>query len=173
MYEYLLDNGMTREEFRWFMEHGQKLKPHHIMGNDYYITNEHLVQRDGHLSPSGDVFGYYIITKQYYDRYRLPVMHTETNLANSEEAPAWLWKQWTNMVRLKQDGVPIVGFTWYSLIDQVDWDTALREDNGNINPLGLFDMDRNIRPVGEAYKTLVAQWRDLLPGESIFTGMDM
>ena len=31
-----------------------------------------------------------------------------------------------NMVRLTQDGVPINGFTWYSLTDQVDWDTALR-----------------------------------------------
>jgi hypothetical protein len=24
------------------------------------------------------------------------------------------------MVRLKQDGVPIIGFTWYSLTDQVE-----------------------------------------------------
>jgi len=71
------------------------------------------------------------------------------------------------MLRLKEDGVPIIGFTWYSLVDQVDWDTALREDNGHINPLGLFDMDRHIRPVGESYQRLVAQWRDILPGESL------
>lgn len=67
------------------------------------------------------------------------------------------------MLRLKQDGVPIIGFTWYSLTDQVDWDTALRENNGRVNPLGLFDLDRKIRPVGEAYRRLVAQWRDMLP----------
>ena len=48
----------------------------------------------------------------------------------------WLRKEWANMIRLKQDGIPIVGFTWYSLTDQVDWDTALREDNGRVNPLG-------------------------------------
>jgi hypothetical protein len=54
--------------------------------------------------------------------------------------------------------VPIVGFTWYSLIDQVDWDTALREDNGNINTLGMYDMDRNIRPLGEAYQKLIREW---------------
>ena len=28
-------------------------------------------------------------------------------------------------------------FTWYSLQDQVDWDTALRENNGRVNPLGF------------------------------------
>jgi len=31
-------------------------------------------------------------------------------------------------------GVPILGFTWYSLTDQVDWDTALRENAGRVNP---------------------------------------
>jgi beta-glucosidase len=48
----------------------------------------------------------------------------------------------------------------------VDWDTALREDNGHVNPLGLFDLDRKIRPVGQAYRKLVSQWRDILPAES-------
>jgi hypothetical protein len=42
----------------------------------------------------------------------------------------------------------MVGFTWYSLTDQVDWDTALREDNGRVNPCGLVDIDRKMRPVG-------------------------
>jgi hypothetical protein len=49
----------------------------------------------------------------------------------------------------------------------VDWDTALREQNGNVNPLGLFDLDRNIRAVGKAYKKLIADWRDVLPAQSV------
>ena len=167
MYEYLLDNGMTREEYHWFLDNGLGAKQHCVMGNDYYITNEHLVYPDGRVEPSGEIFGYYVITRQYFDRYHLPVMHTETNLRDAARAPAWLWKEWANMLRLKQDGVPIIGFTWYSLTDQIDWDTALREDNGNVNELGLYDLDRKIRPVGEAYKRLVAQWRDILPVESI------
>ena len=64
-------------------------------------------------------------------------------------------------------GVPMLGFTWYSLIDQVDWDSALRENNGNVNPLGLYDLDRNIRPVGRAYKKLIADWTNLLDAQSI------
>ena len=174
MYEYLTDNGLSRDEYHWFLTHGRAIKPYCIMGNDYYVTNEHLVPaEDGPIAPSGEIFGYYVITKQYFDRYHLPVMHTETNLANAERAPAWLWKEWANMVRLKQDGVPIIGFTWYSLTDQVDWDTALREDNGRVNPLGLYDLDRQIRPVGEAYRRLVAQWRDILPVESLCLDMTM
>ena len=45
MYEYLLDNGMTRDEYHFFL--GNNLKRHCIMGNDYYVTNEHRVSPDG------------------------------------------------------------------------------------------------------------------------------
>ena len=44
--------------------------PHCVMGTDYYATNEHLCCRDGTTMPSGEIFGYYVITRQYYDRYR-------------------------------------------------------------------------------------------------------
>ncbi|MFN2597214.1 MAG: family 1 glycosylhydrolase [Pyrinomonadaceae bacterium] len=168
MYLYLTDNGMTREEYEWFGEN--HVRASCVMGNDYYVTNEHLVEEDGSLKPSGEVFGYYVITHQYFQRYGLPVMHTETNLQDAERAPNWLWKEWANVHRLHQDGVPILGFTWYSLTDQVDWDTALREDAGRVNPLGLYDLDRKIRPVGEAYRTLIRQWRKFLPTQSYSLG---
>lgn len=163
MYQYLLDNGMTKEEYQWFRNNEVTAKC--IMGNDYYVTNEHMVHNDGSTSASGEIFGYYVITHQYFNRYRLPVMHTETNIKEPHSVD-WLKRQWANVYRLKQDGVPLVGFTWYSLIDQLDWDTALREDNGRVNELGLFDLNRKIRPVGIAYKELIHQWQDLLAKES-------
>ncbi len=168
MYEYLMDNGMTRDEYHFFLHYN--LKHNCIMGNDYYVTNEHRVSADGMTRAAGEVFGYDSITWQYYDRYRLPVMHTETNIAQGprgDEAVYWLWKQWANVLRVRNDGVPIVGFTWYSLTDQIDWDTALREQNGVINPVGLFDLGRNIRPVGEAHKQLVRDWAQVLPTQSV------
>jgi hypothetical protein len=97
-------------------------------------------------------------------------MHTETNMRegpNGDEAVQWLWKEWANVLRIRNVGIPTVGFTWYSLTDQVDWDTALREQNGNVNPLGLYDLDRNIRPVGRAYKKLISDWREVLPASSV------
>ena len=128
---------------------------------------------DGPVGPAGEIFGYYVITRQYFDRYHMPVMHTETNQRDggAQEAILWLRKQWANMLHLRDSGVPILGFTWYSLVDQVDWDSALREENNNVNPLGLYDLDRKIRPVGIAYKQLVETWRDILPMES--HGLDL
>jgi len=146
------------------------LREHCVMGNDYYVTNEHRVFADGRMTASGEVFGYDAITWQYYDRYRLPVMHTETNFCEGprgDEAVFWLWKEWANVLRVRNDGIPVVGFTWYSLTDQVDWDTALREDNRNVNALGLYDLDRRIRPVGEAYRKIVREWGGVLPTQSV------
>jgi beta-glucosidase len=168
MYEYLLGNGMTKEEYNWFLTH--RLKQHCILGNDYYYTNEHRVFADGHTEASGEVFGYSEITRQYFDRYGLPVMHTETNLREGprgDEAVQWLWKEWANVLRVRNVGIPTVGFTWYSLTDQTDWDTALRKVNNSICPVGLYDLDRNIRPVGAAYKKLIADWRSILPASSM------
>jgi hypothetical protein len=168
MYVYLMDGGMTAAEYRFFME--QSLKPHCILGNDYYVTNEHRVYADGHTGPAGEVFGYDALTWQYYDRYRLPVMHTETNHvegAKGDEAVYWLWKEWANVLHCRDAGVPIVGFTWYSLTDQVDWHIALREQTGHVHPVGLFDLERNIRPVGVAYRQLIEDWREVLPTESV------
>ena len=53
MYEYLMDSGMTREEYHFFLDN--RLKRHCIMGNDYYCTNEHLVAEDGRTRASGEV----------------------------------------------------------------------------------------------------------------------
>ena len=36
-----------------------------------------------------------------------------------------------------------------------------------MNPLGLFDLDRKIRNVGKAYKQLIADWRNVLPAQSV------
>ena len=71
------------------------------------------------------------------------------------------------MLRVRNNGVPMVGFTWYSLTDQVDWDTALRERNNKVNPLGLYDLDRKIRPVGTAYQQLIKDWCEVLPTQSM------
>lgn len=166
MYRYLLDNGMRQEEYDWFQ--AQTMRARCIMGTDYYVGNEHAVpkpdyaggavirdqKRNDYQSVS---LGYYPISKQYFDRYRIPVMHTETNM-DEPYSEYWLWQNWTGAYRLYQDGIPLLGFTWYSLTDQVDWDSSLREDAGRVNPLGLFDLDRNIRPVGRSFKKLIENW---------------
>lgn len=172
MYEYLTDNGLTRAEYQFFME--TRLSRHCVLGTDYYPSNERRVTADGQRRPAGETLGYDDIVTQYYQRYRLPVMHTETSAPEeltSGEAVHWLWKEWANAVRVRNNGVPLVGFTWFPLIDQVDWTEIGRQPRqgpvGQIHPVGLYDLDRKRRPVGDAYRQLIRDWRLLLPAQSI------
>jgi beta-glucosidase/6-phospho-beta-glucosidase/beta-galactosidase len=156
MYQYLRLHGMNEAEYAFFRERGGTAGC--LLGADYYVTNEHLVKPDGSSGPSGDVLGFYAIARQYYDRYRVPLMHTETNRREEEDAAGWLRKQWQAALQLRRDGVPLLGFTWFSLTDQMDWDTALREDARRVNSVGLYDLDRKLRPVGKLYRQLVREW---------------
>ena len=153
---YLMDNGLTRAEFDWFM--AGEPPGYQVMGNDYYGRNEHILKPDGTMCPAEDVWGWYQITKQYYRRYNKPVMHTETNVFDADAAPNWLWKQWINVLQMRDDGVPVLGFTWYSLIDQIDWDTGLTQKNDRVNACGLYDLERKPRPVADAYRKLLDEF---------------
>lgn len=154
---HLREHGMTDEDHDWFM--AQPVPRRAILGVDYYEWNEKLVDSDGHAHSLGELFGWYVIANRYFERYQLPMMHTETNRLDAREGPRWLWRQWHNVQLLRKAGVPLVGFTWYSLTDQVDWDRALEKALGTVNPVGLFDLNRDVRPVGLAYKHLIEMHR--------------
>jgi beta-glucosidase/6-phospho-beta-glucosidase/beta-galactosidase len=107
------------------------------------------------------VLGWYLVTQRYYLRYYKPVMHTETNTPDPDAGPQWLWKQWTNVLRMRRDGIPVLGFTWYGLTDLLDWDTQLAEKNGRVNRCGLYDLERKPRPVAAAYKALLKEFTSI------------
>jgi beta-glucosidase/6-phospho-beta-glucosidase/beta-galactosidase len=157
--EYLFANGMSRAKFEYFMH--RSIWPSCIMGTDYYEMSESVVFADKTTSGS-NVLGYYGLMRQYYDRYRLPIMHTETNQLEALNATDWLRRQWANVLRLRQEGYPIVGFTWYSLTDQVDWDIDLREQRCHVTANGLYDIDRRIRSAGVEYRRIIHDWTGLL-----------
>ncbi len=52
----------------------------------------------------------------------------------------------------------MLGFTWYSLTDQIDWDSELAEQNNNVNACGLYDLNRKPHPVRDAYRMLLEEF---------------
>lgn len=156
---YLMDNGLTRAEYEWFMR--MKSGERAILGIDYYDANEAFIDDEGELQPYGETFGWYVVARQYYLRYQRPLMQSETNVPNPEEAPRWLWKQWHNVLQMREDGVPIVGFTWYGLTDFVDWEGWLQKKEGAVVPCGLYTLDRKPRPVCQEFKRIVREYSQL------------
>jgi beta-glucosidase/6-phospho-beta-glucosidase/beta-galactosidase len=158
MRAFLREHGVGDPDLAAFRE--REVPRRSILGVDYYEWNERLVDQSGQPRALGELFGWYVIADQYYRRYQRPMMHTETNRMDAHDAPRWLWRQWHNVQLLRQSGVPLVGFTWYSLIDQIDWGSALREVLGIVHPVGLFDLNREARSVGLSYKHLIELYRE-------------
>jgi beta-glucosidase/6-phospho-beta-glucosidase/beta-galactosidase len=156
--DYLFQNGMPEARYQQFMQ--TKYAKHMIMGLDYYDWNEKLINIHGEIESLGELFGWYVITKQYYDRYQRPLFHSETNLQDARQGAGWLWRQWHNVNLMLADGIPVVGFTWYSLQDQVDWNTGLSEALGNINPVGLFDLNREARETALGYLQILRMFKN-------------
>jgi beta-glucosidase/6-phospho-beta-glucosidase/beta-galactosidase len=158
MRTYLHEHGITEDRLSPFA--GRVVPRRSVLGVDYYEWNERLVDQQGQPRALGELFGWYVIADQYYERYQRPMMHTETNRMDANDAPRWLWRQWHNVQLLRQSGVPLVGFTWYSLTDQIDWGIAMSRALGVVHPVGLFDLNREARAVGLSYKHLIELYRD-------------
>lgn len=160
-YRLLRANGVTLNDLSFFRQ--RRAVGQRWLGVDYYRGNEHFIDRSGHQSVRPNGLGLQALATWYYRRYGLPLFHSETN-SPSPRAVAWLEDQWRELLALRGSGIPVHGFTWYSLTDQVDWQHGLRVERNEVHPVGLFDLDRIQRPVGSAYAEIIARWRRVLSG---------
>ena len=159
MAQYLNENGVTSNDLSFFRE--RRAVGQRWLGVDYYPTCEHRITSTGRQSVSRTPMGFKRLASAYYHRYKVPIFYCETNLV-SGKAVDWLDHQWSDLMAMRAEGIPVTGFTWYSLTDQIDWQHALRVERNDLHPVGLYDLERKIRPVGHRYKAIIAQWRDQL-----------
>jgi beta-glucosidase/6-phospho-beta-glucosidase/beta-galactosidase len=163
---FLNQNGVSSNDLSFFRE--RRALGQRWLGLDYYPTCEHSVASTGRTRTRWKGHGFFSLASEYYDRYRIPLFHCETNRV-SRLAVDWLHKQFNEVIALRRAGIPVHGFTWYSLTDQIDWQHALRVERNDLHSVGLFDLSRRIRPVGIAYRDLVARYSAVLnsPGDQV------
>jgi len=165
MASFLNENGVTSNDLSFFRE--RRAVGQRWLGMDYYPSCEHRVCASGRQTTNNKrAKGFRSLAAQYYDRYRIPLFHCETNRVTGM-AVDWLRNQWADVSALRASGIPVQGFTWYSLTDQVDWQHALRVERNDVYPVGLYDLHRRIRPVGAAYQDLIAEERSMVEEQSI------
>jgi beta-glucosidase/6-phospho-beta-glucosidase/beta-galactosidase len=156
---YLNQHGVTSNDLSFFRE--KRAMHQRWIGLDFYPTCEHRVCATGKLTTAWKGLGFRRLATEYYQRYKLPLFHCETNRV-SHLAPAWLKEQWDDVLALRNAGIPMRGFTWYSLTDQIDWQHALRVERNDVHSVGLYDLSRKLRPVGAEYKEIVSRWSHAL-----------
>ena len=149
----LAEAGMTTTDYAFFRE--PRAAGRRWLGVDYYVTSEHVVFPDGGSDTAPQRAGLAAVAGDYHARYGLPLFITETS-RESSQAVEWLAEQWGEVQQLAGAGVPIMGFTWFPLIDSVDWQHALRVRRGDVDRIGLHALNRTPHPVATAYAELIA-----------------
>lgn len=137
---------------------GKTMKADTVFGVDYYTYNEGGSTPGKQLSyesqnyprdlSAGRRKGLYGITMEYFRRYRLPIFHAETNNFGNKDDDHWGTQQLLELAQVLKTGVPILGFTWYSLMDQFGWEHVLggSPKDAQRNPIGLVNtQDYNLR----------------------------
>ncbi|MGZ4683407.1 MAG: family 1 glycosylhydrolase [Acidimicrobiales bacterium] len=128
-----------------------------IAGHDFYPVSVTVHgDRTDPLTIEERISAYEREATAWYERYRRPFWVAETSNLGLDvaDAPAWLDQLVAALDRLRAGGLPVHGLCWYSRGDQFDWHTMLTRPVGEVTEVGLFDVDRNPRPVAAAYAQL-------------------
>jgi beta-glucosidase/6-phospho-beta-glucosidase/beta-galactosidase len=124
--------------------------PIEVLGMNFYpqwSTQQIYIDRKGRLSYRAiehDGVGFASLIEDYYRRYRVPIMITETSAYGTDEVRSrWLAESVAAVKKLRAGGVPVIGYTWFPLFTMVDWRYRLgrRAMDHYYIDLGLYKLD--------------------------------
>jgi beta-glucosidase/6-phospho-beta-glucosidase/beta-galactosidase/glycosyltransferase involved in cell wall biosynthesis len=165
LFPWLTSYGLSELDLEWFRTHPQAPD---VLGLDYYPHSEWQLDRTGEgirQRRTETPIGLYGIAQAYYARYALPMMLTETSAdGHAINREIWLEQSIDDCRRLREEGVPMLGYFWWPMVDQVDWDGALTHRVGKIHEVGIFNLQRQpdgtlqrvSTPLADQYAAIVA-----------------
>lgn len=175
---YLQQHGFTDADFDSFI--AQPAHPD-VMGVNYYpaLSTELVAADDPHDGGPRDprprtsawTEGLEDVLTSFAQRYERPVFLTETCWTGThEERIAWLDASVACVEDLRDRGVPVLGYTWWSLFDMYEW--PYRDGRGSLDdyqlPMGLWDLRRDgagvlqrvKNPVADRFAEHARRWAD-------------
>ena len=171
--DWLQKHGFSDFDLRWFQRNAQTLD---IIGLDYYehtevelYTTPEGYYRQRSLQPP---LGLYEAAKGYWAKYHIPLMITETSAGGHDgDKIAWLEKSVRDVRRLRAEGFPLIGYTWWPAIDHLDWDGAMLHQTGHIHPVGMYRLERRPNGTLERIPTALRDaYRELIAGGNATAG---
>jgi len=125
LHGYLAENGVGDEVLKWFRERSIELD---IIGINYYPQlSRSVLVKSGSRVEEKKALGYAEqlreVFLEYHEKYRRPMILTETSFwGTSEEKEKWLEESCAVVRELRAQGVPIIGYNWWFMIDSIGWD---------------------------------------------------
>ncbi len=158
LYRRLLASGISAEQLE---ELAAAPCPPDIIGIDYYLTSDRVLDHRAELYPGEELGGngreiYVDVAavrsdlpkerqglagrlRELWERYRLPIAITELhNGCTRDEQLRWYMEGWNTACHLKSQGVDIRGVSSWSLFGACDWNTMMTREEGHYES-GAFD----------------------------------
>jgi hypothetical protein len=116
--------------------------------------------------------GFASLIQEHFQRYRAPIFVTETSARGAEDIRArWLEASVMAIGHLRDQGVPVLGYTWFPLFTMVDW--RYRFGRGPLAEylleLGLYSLDQRMgtprwrpTPLVEQYRSYIADPEEII-----------
>ncbi len=165
LWNWLLQHGASVPELEWFHE---RRVPLDVIGINCYpmLSQKQFVRtKSGRIRirfPPGDAEMVERIAELYWERYRRPMFIAETaGRGTAARRMKWLRQSVAGVRRLRERGIPLIGYTWWPMFDLVAW--SYRQGRGPlagyIVPMGLYGLDRTTldrthTPLVDAYQAL-------------------
>ncbi|HKV08970.1 MAG TPA: family 1 glycosylhydrolase [Thermoanaerobaculia bacterium] len=125
LFTWLLRNGAGPDELR---DIRNAAIPLDVIGLNFYpqwSTQQVSVNRKGRLeyrAVEQDGAGFVHLIEDYYKRYNVPIMVTETSAKGAVDVRSrWLTASVAAIRQLREEGVPVLGYTWFPLFTMIDW----------------------------------------------------
>ena len=148
LFTWLVRNGASPDTLDEIESTGITLD---VLGLNFYpqwSTKLLYIDKKGRLAfsetePEGN--GFRELIADHYERYKVPVMITETSAVGSNEIrERWLESSVSMIKSLREDGVPVIGYTWFPLFTMIDWRYRFGKDplENYYLELGLYKLNR-------------------------------
>lgn len=122
--DWLINHGFDETDLAWHAEHKVELD---VIGVNYYpqMSVHRLNECKGGLCTErvwAGAAGMERAVKTFASRYGKPVAITETSTNGTvAQRSTWLRDSLAAIPRLRREGIPLVGYTWWPLFDLIDW----------------------------------------------------
>lgn len=143
-----------------------------VIGLNFYpqwSTRQIYIDKRGRLAfreteQEGEGFEELIL--KYFNRYNAPIMITETSAVGSDEVRSrWLEKSVASIKKMRESGVPVIGYTWFPMFTMIDWRYRFSQEplENFYLELGLYRLNREQSgprwietPLVEQFKACIA-----------------